>query len=129
MYALMDNNFIDWLLIEMGRRKWSQADLARESGLTRQSISDYVNRRRTNPEPGALVSIANALGVDPILVFRKAGLLPPGPENKVRHDDWDYVMSQLDEGEQEEIRAIADLKIKRRKDAESANRKIKPAER
>lgn len=79
--SLVDTNFSDWLLEEMNKRGWSQADLARASGLNRQSVSDYVNRRRTNPEPEALVSIANAFKISPITIFRKAGLLPEGGDS------------------------------------------------
>jgi transcriptional regulator with XRE-family HTH domain len=83
MYAIMDKNsldFSDWLFKQMGAHKWSQSDLARASGLNRQSISDYVNRRRTNPEPEALIAISRAFGLPPEDVFRAAGLLPPKPE-------------------------------------------------
>jgi len=52
--SLMDIEFSDWLLSEMNKRNWTQADLARASGLNRQSVSDYINRRRSNPEPNAL---------------------------------------------------------------------------
>lgn len=55
---------------------WSQSDLARASGLNRQVISSYINLRRTNPEPDALVAIAHALNIPPEEVFRIAGILP-----------------------------------------------------
>ena len=69
----------------MKKRDWSQADLARASGLNRQSVSDYINQRRTNPDPNALVAIAKGLNLSPITVFRKAGLLPhESPEKKIK---------------------------------------------
>jgi transcriptional regulator with XRE-family HTH domain len=89
MLSVMDMDFSDWLLQEMNKRGWSQADLARNSGLNRQSVSDYVNRRRTNPDPEALVSIAKGLKISPITIFRIAGLLPEGGE-KASFEDWQY---------------------------------------
>ncbi len=68
--------FSDWLLEQMESKNLTQADLAKASGLTRTAISDYVNQKRTNPEPQALIAIAKALHVSPLNVFRAAGLLP-----------------------------------------------------
>lgn len=57
----------------------SQADLARESGLSRTAISNYISYKRTNYDPSALVSIAEAFDLPPDMVFRAAGLLPDLP--------------------------------------------------
>lgn len=54
----------------------SQADLARKTGLTRATISDYENRKRVNPETGALSSISIALGFPDDYLPRLAGQLP-----------------------------------------------------
>jgi transcriptional regulator with XRE-family HTH domain len=116
----MDNNFIDWLLAEMNKREWTQAELARASGLTRQSVSDYINRRRTNPEPDALTAIAHAFKISPITVFRKAGLLPPEGGDQATFEDWQHLLSQLTPDEEEEMRQIIELKIERRQKAEAA---------
>src|SRR6266498_5116197 len=94
--STVDTPFNDWLLEQMTERGWTQADLARASGLNRQSISDYINLRRTNPEPEALVAIAHGLNISPITVFRKAGLLPLGPDSEVKFEDWKYLIEQMD---------------------------------
>jgi transcriptional regulator with XRE-family HTH domain len=120
MSSIVYMDFPDWLLNEMSKRGWSQADLARASGLNRQSISDYVNRRRTNPEPDALVAIANALNISPVTVYRAAGLLPAGGGERVNLTDWEHLLSQLEPTEQEEIYQILELKVERRKQAEQA---------
>lgn len=119
--SLVDINFSDWLLDEMNKRGWSQAELARASGLNRQSVSDYVNRRRTNPEPEALVALAQAFKISPITIFRKAGLLPEGSDN-ASFEDWQHLLTQLLPEEQEEMRQIIEIKIDRRKKAEQAAR-------
>ena len=56
-------------------RGWSQADLARHSGIQRQVISAYINRKRDRPDPAKLVALAKGLNVSPLVVFLKAGLL------------------------------------------------------
>jgi transcriptional regulator with XRE-family HTH domain len=115
-------DFSDWLLEQMNQREWTQSDLSKKSGLTRQSVSDYVNRRRTNPEPAALVAIANALGISPITVFRKAGLLPSSTESDSDFDDWKHLLNQLPPDEREEMRGIVQLKIEKRQKAEAVER-------
>ena len=120
MSSPMDEKFSDWLLKEMSKRKWSQADLARASGLNRQSISDYVNRRRTNPEPDALVAIAHGLNISPITLFRQAGLLPSnGNGDQVKLEDWEFLLKQMTPEDEAELRQIAELKIERRKKDQS----------
>ena len=114
-------DFSDWLLGEISKRGWSQADLARASGVNRQSVSDYINRRRTNPDPDVLVSLAKGLHISPVTIFRAAGLLPEGGEN-ASFEDWQFLLSQLVPDEQEEIRQIIELKIERRQKAEQAAR-------
>lgn len=122
MLSVMDMDFSDWLLQEMNKRGWSQADLARNSGINRQSVSDYVNRRRTNPDPEVLVSIAKGLSISPITVFRKAGLLPADGSEQASFEDWQYLINKLPAEEQEEIRQIIEMKIERRQKAEQAAR-------
>lgn len=45
-------NFPDWIVQEMNAREWSQSDLARQSGLTRQAISHLIAGRTKNPANG-----------------------------------------------------------------------------
>lgn len=69
--------FNDWLLEKLKEFDWSQADLARASGLTRAAISRYINDYARKPDEAALTKIAKAFKLPPELVFEKAGLLPP----------------------------------------------------
>lgn len=67
MLAIMNNtkdrfHWVDWMINEREKKGWSQADLARESGLTRTAISDYEKRQRANPQVDALKRISVALG-------------------------------------------------------------------
>jgi hypothetical protein len=74
------------------------------------------------PAVETFLALANALALSPILLFRKAGLLPDRPESEVTFEDWQFLLEQMDPAEQEELRQIAILKIDRRKKAEQATR-------
>ena len=71
-------DFAEWLIKELRNRGWTQADLARESGLTSGGIAHLVNRTR-NPTAESCKVIARALRYPPEIVFRAAGLLPSKP--------------------------------------------------
>ena len=86
--------FNDWLLERLKENGWSQADLARRSGLTRGAISNYVNGRV--PDEISLRKIAKAFNMPPENVFRIAGVLPQSVD-----DPWvneiAYKLKLLDE--------------------------------
>lgn len=54
--------WVEWLIREREKHEMSQADLARATGLTRSTISDYEKRLRTKPDIEALAKISTALG-------------------------------------------------------------------
>jgi len=84
------------LKTEFGRRVWqnmvkkdmNQSDLARASGLGRDSISQYVRGRNT-PSPQNLVKLAKALNVDP------NELLPNHEANAVAHEVPTFQIQQI----------------------------------
>jgi transcriptional regulator with XRE-family HTH domain len=57
----------DWLTAELRRRGWTQADLARRTGLSRGTISKYLrppdHPHHRAPDFASLARIADALGV------------------------------------------------------------------
>jgi transcriptional regulator with XRE-family HTH domain len=71
--------FNDWLIERLKEENWSQANLARVSGLTTGAISNYINGRI--PDEAALRKIAKAFKLPPENVFRAAGILPPATED------------------------------------------------
>lgn len=72
--------FSSWLLQEMNKKDWTQADLARASGLTTAAISRYMTGRI--PEEESAKKIARAFKIPPEQVFRAAGILPPVKEKE-----------------------------------------------
>lgn len=110
-----------WLQAERDKRGWSQSDLARISGLHRQNVYKIENGGAA-PAVETYISLANALQLSPLILFRKAGLLPEAPSQQTSLQDWEYLLDQLPADEQEEIRQIALLKIEKRQRNEAAAR-------
>ncbi|GAB4506916.1 MAG: hypothetical protein Fur0017_31670 [Anaerolineales bacterium] len=110
----MDIDFADWLLQEINKRNWSQADLANAAGLHRQVISTYVNRQRIKPDSEVLTSIARALRLPPEVVFRRAGLLPPVSPDTEYQEEFFHLLSQLSPQERQEILDLLRFKAERK---------------
>lgn len=68
--------FSDWLVNELGRRRWSHSELARRAGLSQVQVSGVIAGQRS---PGCefCIKVAQALGESPVLVLVLAGILPP----------------------------------------------------
>lgn len=77
---LMNNTFGEWLASEVVLRDWTQADLARKSGLNRAVISKLLSDK-SDPSPETCKALAKALKKPIEEIYRVAGLLPPIPEN------------------------------------------------
>jgi transcriptional regulator with XRE-family HTH domain len=112
-------NFGAWLLKELENRNWSQSDLVKAAGISRGTLSNIISGARGIGEK-SLISIANALNISPITIFRKAGLLPESGETGA-FDDWKHLLAQLSPEEQEEMRQIAIMKIERNRKAEQSS--------
>jgi transcriptional regulator with XRE-family HTH domain len=73
------NSFVDWLNAQLAQRDWTNSKLAQKSGLAPSTISMVISRQ-ANPGWGFCKAVANAFGIPPEHVFRRAGLLSPKPE-------------------------------------------------
>jgi transcriptional regulator with XRE-family HTH domain len=71
--------FSEWLRLELGKRTWSQAELARRSGISAAQITRILSGERGIGEE-ALSAIASALRLPTEEVYRAAGLLPTKAE-------------------------------------------------
>ena len=83
---------------------------------------DKVINGHSKPGTRFLDGIAQAFGISPIIVYRKAGLLPNVNMDKIAFDDWQHLLAQLSPEEQEEMRQIAVMKIERNRKAEKSSR-------
>lgn len=122
MFLSMDKVvFGDWLRKQREDRGLSQSDLARLSGLHRQIINKTENGV-SDPSLKTYIALSNALNISLVSVLRAAGELPPGQDDDINFEDWQYLIEKLTTDEQEEIRQIIELKIERRQKAEQAER-------
>src|ERR687898_542152 len=78
--ASAEPSYSAWMLEEMRRREWRQADFARAAGVDVSMVSRWLQGRR--PDPGSLERVASALGVDLDALLTLAGHRPRSP-----HDD------------------------------------------
>lgn len=111
MSSLID--FPLWLQEQLDKRNWRVSDLAKRSHKSDAAVSRILHGER-NADPDTLVAFANALNISPIFMFRKAKLLPQGPEDDATFEDWQYLLNQMSPEDQEEMRQIAEMKIERR---------------
>ena len=68
-------SFSRWIKTELEKRDWKPADLARNARIKDATLSRILSGSR-NAGPSACNGIAQAFGLSPEVVFRRAGLLP-----------------------------------------------------
>lgn len=107
-------NFVDWLNIEMGKNRISQAELAKRADLS-QAIINKVIRGERMPGTEFCTKIARAFKYPPEFVFRIAGLLPKEPASDAMIAELDFLVRQLPTDQQNELIEIARAKGKRRR--------------
>ena len=77
MYAMADKtDFAKWLENELETRAISQAELARQAGVTRGAINGILTGAK-GPGVDLCNGIAQAFKLPPEIIYRAAGLLPP----------------------------------------------------
>lgn len=74
-----NTDFPTWLLLELKKRNWLQSELARRAGISRQTVSEYINGKRKYYEKEILVAIAQAFEIREEDVFIAAGAYSPKP--------------------------------------------------
>lgn len=89
-----DANFGEWLLQQIERREWSQADFARLSKMNPQNISRWINNERV-PSPRSCLRMADIFGIDEDVVLRAAGHKPP-PDTPQRPRSLDDIIAELE---------------------------------
>jgi transcriptional regulator with XRE-family HTH domain len=110
-----DTDFPGWLQAELKRQGMSQADLARESGLSTAAISRIMGGSR-GVGAEACNAIAKALNLPPETVFRRAGLLPEETEtDPPSFTDWVKIWLGASEEERDRLLARAEQLAKENK--------------
>jgi len=106
--SIQADTFLAWLDEQESLRNWSDHEVAKHAGISHSVISRA--RSGMPPKWDACLAIANALDTSPVLVFRKAGLLPPQPETDEQFEQILYEAAQLTPEEQKELLAFIHMK-------------------
>ncbi len=109
--------FIEWIDSVEDELGWTDNKWATTAGLSASVLSKA--RQGIIPKWDACLALANAANRSPVTVFRKAGLLPPGPDDEIKYEDWKFLLDQMSPEDEEEMREIAIRRIERRKKEES----------
>ena len=112
--------FSEWLLNEIKKREWSQAVLAKKSGVSPQAISNYINDLRRKPDEESLAEIARALGYPPEIVYDAAGIQITRKNQDIDWDEWRFVLSKLSERDRADLLELARLKAQSTSNEEKA---------
>lgn len=104
-------DFSKWLQNRLDELGWTQADLARKSGLTTAAISRIMTEDRSIGLKSC-TAIARALNIPIEDIMIAAGLLPRRKKEGPLMETIAYLSSQLDEADQEEV--IAFIQTKKR---------------
>ena len=124
MSATMDKfAWVEWLIREREKRGWSQAELARRVGTSRQVIHDYENRKRTNPDPSIVGNIAEAFGHSREFGLQILGLANQLPELEQRYQLLMHKISRLDPDRRQLAERLLDALL----DQTEQETKTKPA--
>lgn len=118
-------DFSDWLSDELAARDWSQADLARASGVSRAAISKTLNRT-SFPSPELCSAIAKGLNIPVSEVLQKAGILPPTLETDKDTEEMMHLFTQMTTEDQETLIGMARFFVERRANKKPAG--ARPAE-
>ncbi len=106
----MPRKFANWLTAQMQERNWSQADLARASGIHKQSIYYYLTQSAKPPHAHALAKIASALELPVEEVYRAAGYLPRPPDINETIAEVVYEMEDMPDEDQQEVLAFVRMR-------------------
>jgi DNA-binding XRE family transcriptional regulator len=85
-----------WLEEELRIRCWKPADLARRSGLAKQTLGVILNGQASQPTAWQVASLARAFRKEPNDVYRAIGLWEPSDEPEVP-PEIRYAYGELDE--------------------------------
>lgn len=107
-----ENTFSTWLLHELNRRGWSQADLARKAYMTTSTVSNLLNGRR-QVGLGTANSLAKAFRVPVPEILSVAGLIPKIPESTAEEEQLLYLFRQMNEDQRRDLLLYADFKLSR----------------
>lgn len=100
-------SFETWLTKTANDRGLTLVDVSREANLGPSTLRNiFKGLRKAGPD--VCDSLAKVLDIDPVIVYRRAGILPldPGGESAIGEDELVFIYRQLDEAGQREALAV-----------------------
>lgn len=129
MSACMDKQYdlSDLLSEAMRELGMTQAELARQSRVSKQTVSDYINRKRAYPDPESLAKLARVLKLPVETVYQAAGIPTSNlSERESRLLELDHIFSNATDQQREEILRYARYLMQTTPSAARLNPKTQP---
>lgn len=106
--------FSGWLGTVIVQRGISQADLARDSGLSQAHISKLVSGK-SGAGITTCVALAKALGLSVDYVMRQAGILDTPVDYDALCDEWGPLLHALDDDSRADLKKMADTLLEQQR--------------
>lgn len=114
MFDVMNTaEFTDWLNQRIQSSGLSQAQIARRGKISPASVSNALDINGSPVGWDVAFGIAQALGEPPLLVFRKAGLIPSRLGDDSLREEASILFNELDLPDQEETLEFMRMKYRR----------------
>lgn len=104
------DTFSAWLVQELDKRGWNQAELHRKSSLSKTVISDVIAEKAL-PGFEFCIGVAKAFKIPADLVMRLAGLLPATSELTSQKEQLIHLFDQLPPDEKEDLISYLQIKL------------------
>lgn len=114
MFLAMNNleRWAKWVLDELNKQNWSQADLARASKKSRGTISKAINGMN-EPEPETVAAICEAFGYPSEIGYRIVGLLPPELQPDEKRQELVHLFEMMSEDNKDDQLLYARMKLEK----------------
>jgi len=86
--------FIVWVDEVEGELGWTDNKWTTKANIS-ASVLNNARNKGIIPKWEACVALATAANRSPITAFRKAGLLPSGPDDNINFTDWEHLLAQM----------------------------------
>ena len=116
--------FIQWIDDVEEELGWTDNKWATKAKIS-ASVLSRARQQGVIPKWEACKALADGAKKSPITAFRRAGLLPPGPDDELSFEDWQHLLAQMTPEERDELKEIGVMKIDRRK-KEKSLKTLKP---
>ncbi|MBI5951862.1 MAG: helix-turn-helix transcriptional regulator [Chloroflexi bacterium] len=116
--------FLEKVKARMDEENLGVTQLARVLGVSHPTVTDFVTYGY-KPSVDTCIALAKWLNQSDVTTLREAGVLPPGPANKIDMDNWETLLSRAAPDDLDDVRQFLIMKIKR-KEKESALKTLHP---